>query len=48
MKNMAEVKFKKKVKLEKYLPNMSEKEHVTNIKPGITKQSPKCHTQWKN
>lgn len=38
---MVEVKLKDKIKLDKYLPHLSEKENATNVKPGITVPSPK-------
>lgn len=40
-KKMAEVKLRDNVQLGKYLPHMSEKEHIINIKPGISNPSPR-------
>lgn len=44
MKKMTEVKLKDTVRLEKHLPHTSEKEHVSNIKPGMTNPSPSYQT----
>lgn len=40
-KKLAEVKLRDNVQLGKYLPHMSGKEQITNIKPEISNSSPR-------